>query len=114
MRISDWSSDVCSSDLCAESKFSLDLGGRKAKRPRFHDESTNVTFQFSPDNRNIGDGAIGDPSLRSAQPEAAIDLNGMGYHASRVGAGPRFRQPEATHKLAARKDRKSTRQNSSH
>src|SRR3546814_12440127 len=36
MRISDWSSDVCSSDLSAKLPYRKDLGSRGATRPSAH------------------------------------------------------------------------------
>src|SRR3546814_10294417 len=98
MRISDWSSDVCSSDL---------LG--VAKRKRLPDDSPDVVL---PQQRRI-------EAMRRVGGRGADSLHELSYHwrydnAIVGGLGPGGRRRIATVPFQTEGDRKSTRLNSSH
>src|SRR3546814_18038048 len=91
MRISDWSSDVCSSDL-------LDLGGGQAFGALIEDEAADAAAMrvgFGPDDEHVGDRRVADPRLRARQRIAAVDLPGAGLHAAGVRSGIGLGEAEA-------------------
>src|SRR3546814_14114568 len=91
MRISDWSSDVCSSDL------------RQSCRSTIDNEPPNgisVRLGFGPDHHDIRDRRVGDPCLRAGQPIAPANSLGLGPHRARNGAGIRLSKAQAAYTFA--------------
>src|SRR3546814_1037266 len=106
MRISDWSSDVCSSDLLsgAASNLALDHGRRRM-----------VTIEVTPDNPEVArvgpKGKVEQIADQRNRADGRVD-EGVRPHAGEMP----FRPAEVARFPAdiGRQDRKSTRLNSSH
>src|SRR3546814_9372673 len=98
MRISDWSSDVCSSDLLAGQCLGADFGGADACRGFLHQFGL-ARFEHL----DVGGGGRQRLALRQqvVAAEAGLDLDGLAEVAEILD-------------LFEQKDRKSTRLNSSH
>src|SRR3546814_2750505 len=100
MRISDWSSDVCSSDLVPSAK-SVIRNRTNASRKKYRD-------------RSLPPGKQGKKMLCDERGPDAVNSKDLGHHRCfklpeaffRTDVSPAMQQP--------RRDRKSTRLNSSH
>src|SRR3546814_6391111 len=99
MRISDWSSDVCSSDLLdiveidhagdrgPEAELAFDLRRRKALGSLFDDEAADLAVmrvRLRPDHEHVGDRRVGDPGLVAIETVAAVGLDRARPHAARI------------------------------
>src|SRR3546814_3108594 len=94
MRISDWSSDVCSSDLSLVAELARQIAG-----PR-HLHLDHLGAELAEDRRREGGCDVGgdvEDAHALQRPDLAIRLHGIGHGV-----------------LSGREDRKSTRLNSSH
>src|SRR3546814_2886920 len=112
MRISDWSSDVCSSDLKRVDAAALaagwrDFAGRVAAQfPRL--DAMGIAYRVAPPGARIADGML---EANSVFPGTAIEYRRGGSVWTRY-AGPVT--VTGTVELRSRSDRKSTRLNSRH
>src|SRR3546814_6982060 len=116
MRISDWSSDVCSSDLAVGDHFVVRPGEKVATDGRVVEgtsaiDASMVTGESVPVEVAPGDDLVG----------ATLNAGGrLVVEATRVGADTQLAQmaklveDAQTGKAQAQRDRKSTRLNSSH
>src|SRR3546814_7560893 len=116
MRISDWSSDVCSSDLSVGNQNMRVLDGLADQRTRSAPRKRLLHEQM----------AVGGLSLQRDKQMPGLDLPGIKRNATRnkprarnpPGCGRDLfrcpKRPHAAHSRATVTDRKSTRLNSSH
>src|SRR3546814_3362752 len=104
MRISDWSSDVCSSDLVAAGTGHTRRGflGARHDRPVIGEVATGTPVEFA--RLRIGNAGLGGADLR---------LHGNGGRLAALARGA-AQDLEAEHAGENGADRKSTRLNSSH
>src|SRR3546814_13768148 len=110
MRISDWSSDVCSSDLLGQER------GGNARRFRIDEEERetlvflfNILIGPGKNQQTVGDLGCRRPHFCSIQNPTAIDLFGHGLHcAQHVGASIRFSHAERSEERRVGKECVST------
>src|SRR3546814_10720477 len=117
MRISDWSSDVCSSDLRLKSRrrkggiVGVNIGANKDSANRIADYAAGVTAMMGvADYLTVNISSPNTPGLRALQDKAALDELLAAVTEAR-GAGPPVFLKVAPDLDS---DRKSTRLNSSH
>src|SRR3546814_8878733 len=114
MRISDWSSDVCSSDLFLEDRGVRELTDLPAIVPGFRfsyegSKNYNVVSLRGIGQIPVGEGTPGVVTYFANVPMPALSSNAPNFDISSVQV---LKGPQGT--LFGRKDRKSTRLNSSH
>src|SRR3546814_10582288 len=126
MRISDWSSDVCSSDLVrggeADAVDAVDLGDGADQQAQVGHFSLTVrpairvdVLAEQVDLAHALRGELGDFHQHVLERPADFLAAGVGHHAERaVLRAALHARDEGTRALGARLDRKSTRLNSSH
>src|SRR3546814_3222904 len=99
MRISDWSSDVCSSDLIAGDAETRGCGVDQECRQAIPDTGRPVRIGVDGDELRLV--RIGNEHLPAAQNPSVTIANGAGLDRGHIGAAIRFRQREGNGTLAA-------------
>src|SRR5579875_143181 len=74
----------------------------EARRAAFHQEAANAVLSLCPDDRQIGDAAVGDPHLRAVEDIAVAIAACACLHAGGITAVVRLGQPKAADHLALR------------
>jgi len=96
-------------DRGAEAELALHLAGAEPRGAALDEEAAHhVALAFRhlrPDQRHVGDVAVGNPALGAVETKAAGDRYGAGQHARRVGTEVRLGEAETTDGLAARQAR---------
>ncbi len=89
-------------DRGAQGEFAFDLRRGETLGAAFDDETADhAIFGLGPDHRDIGDGGIGDPHLRTVEAETARLFHRACLHAAGVGTGIGLGEAEATDEFTA-------------
>lgn len=89
-------------DRGTERELALDLGGRETLHTLFKDKALDLAAVreiLGPDNKDVGNGRVGDPGLGAAQNVVSVDLAGDSLHRARVRTVVRLGQSEASDNL---------------
>jgi hypothetical protein len=86
----------------AQAHLLVDFLRRKTLGVRRHDEALDAVIGLRPDDRDVGEIAVGDPHFGAVDDPVAAVLLRARLHVGRVGAAVRFGQAEAADDLARR------------
>lgn len=89
-------------DRGTERELALDLGGRETLHALLKDETLDLAAVgeiLGPDNKDVGNGRVGDPGLGAAQDVVSIDLASNSLHRAGIGTVVGLGQSEASNNL---------------